>query len=98
MKSDLERIKLEVMHLWTCNKVIFRTGIPIYCLNKENKYDRKDNFQQNPVVFLAVTHTEKKNFSMLCRKMQKYFSNSLFIASAGTSFKKNKKKTVLFLV
>ena len=42
---------LDVTHLWTYNKVIFRTGIPTNCLNKENKYDRNDNFQLNLAVF-----------------------------------------------
>ena len=64
-KSDQCRIKLEVTHLWTCDKVIFRTGIPTNCLNKENKYDRNDNFQQNPGVLSAANDLEKINISPL---------------------------------
>ena len=46
-----------------CNSIIFRTGILAHCLYKENKYKKKDIFQQNTVGFLAATYSENTNIT-----------------------------------
>ena len=73
------------MYILTCKKVFVRTGIPTHCFNEENRYNRNDNFQQNPAFFFsAATDSESKNILILRRKMQKYFLSRIFRASAGT--------------
>ena len=43
------RMTSEITHLWACDKVIFRTEIPVHCLGIDKK--KNDNFHQNLVVF-----------------------------------------------
>ena len=44
MTSEIENINMcgmtsEITHLWACDKVIFRTGIPVHCLGIDKEKD-----------------------------------------------------------
>ena len=53
---NLCRMTSEITHLWACDKVIFRSEIPVHCLCR----DKNDNFHQNLVVFQKAADLENE--------------------------------------
>ena len=54
--DDLWRMTSEVMHLWTCDIIIFRNRFTGNCLQKDNKNKKKVHLG----VFSAATDSENK--------------------------------------
>ena len=38
---DMCRMTSEITHLWACDKVIFKTGIPVHCLGIDKRKERQ---------------------------------------------------------
>ena len=58
-KENIEmcRMTSKITHLWACDKVIFRTGIPVHCLGLDKK---ERQFSPNLVFFQKSTDLENK--------------------------------------
>ena len=50
---DMCRMTSEITHLWACDKVIFRTGIPVHCLGIVKK--------KRMAIFIKVWWFSKSN-------------------------------------
>ena len=79
-KLNFQRMTTEVTHLWTCDKTIFRIGIPT-----QRKYTNKKKSILSKILQISLQQqTQNLNYSNSAQKRTKQNLDRIVIVRVGT--------------